>query len=106
MTRAGVVGLGALGAAAAALVLVRGAPGTSVPEGRTSRARFPTPAAPKVPDLIAYIYRRPNETAVRMALGTSPATAREMGIFSSEAKARAVAEKQKARLAWAGVRDL
>lgn len=62
----------------------------------------PLPPAKK----FAYIYQLPSEIAVRMAIGTSPRTAREMGIFGSAKMAADVARQQGATLAWEGVREL
>ncbi len=67
-------------------------------------ARGRPPAAP--PKRFAYVYQLPSEIAVRMAIGTSPRDAREMGIFGSAAMAAKVAAEQGATLAWQGVREL
>lgn len=74
----------------------------AAPELRHDRPR-PTPAAPP---LIAYIYQRPDELAVRMSVGTSPATATERGIFGTLEKAQAVARSSGFRLAWEGAKQL
>jgi len=61
---------------------------------------------PSPPKKFAYIYQDPNEIQIRMAIGTSPRDAREMGLFGSEAMAVKVAREQGATLAWQGVREL
>jgi hypothetical protein len=53
----------------------------------------------------AYIYRRRNETEYRMAVGTSYARPREMGIFDSVEAAQKVARDKGFTLAWKGARD-
>ena len=82
------------------------APPSTGPSSRRPPAYGLPPRPPAPPKRFAYIYQEPNEIAVRMAIGTSPRTAREMGIFGSPAMAEKVAREQGATLAWQGVREL
>lgn len=104
LNRAGAYGVGLLAAAVAVAGHLRKPSSRPSPPSPTPAPR--SPAAPPAPPLIAYIYQLPNELAIRMAIGTSPKTAREMGIFQTERKAREVAAARGARLAWQGVKEL
>jgi hypothetical protein len=78
----------------------------ALPSSRRPPAYGLPPRPPTPAKRFAYIYQQPNEIAVRMAIGTSPREAREMGIFGSPAMAAKVAADQGATLAWQGVREL
>jgi hypothetical protein len=73
---------------------------------RAAAAHAPAAARAPAPPVFAYIYQRPDEVAVRMSSGTSPATAVEMGIFGTVEKAQEIAKQKGWTLAWEGARAL
>jgi hypothetical protein len=103
MPRSSGRGVGALlGLGALALFASRPRPAAK----REQPARPSSPAKAPPPKIFAYIYQRPDEEVVRMAIGTSPATAREMGIFQKPETAQDLAHRKGWALAWEGVKPL